>query len=98
LFEAVEHQPTDQRASLRELVADMQAGKVDRSLILDSNPVYDAPGFAARLKRVPLSIALTSTSERNQQRNNMDRAMTHEWETWSDARAYNVAHSMSASG
>ncbi len=41
-------------ASLRELVADMDAGKVEVLLILGGNPVYTAPadlGFARRVSR-----------------------------------------------
>jgi MoCo/4Fe-4S cofactor protein with predicted Tat translocation signal len=88
LFEPVEHEPTDQGASLRELVADMQAGKVQRLLILDSNPVYDAPGFAEALKRVRFSLALTTTPDETSNATTWAVPMMHEWETWSDARAY----------
>ena len=41
--------------TLGELVGDMAAGKVDLLVILDGNPVYDAPvdlGFADQLKKV----------------------------------------------
>ena len=43
--------PSDQLDSLRQLVADMNAGKVDTLLILGGNPVYSAPAdldFAGR--------------------------------------------------
>lgn len=45
--------------SLRELVADMNAGRVRSLLILDANPVYDAPGaleFAQALAKVPVAM------------------------------------------
>jgi molybdopterin-containing oxidoreductase family iron-sulfur binding subunit len=45
--------------SLRALAEDMAAGRVRRLLILDANPVYDAPAdipFAALLARVPVSV------------------------------------------
>ena len=38
-----EAEPVDQLESLRELVADMNAGKVELLLILGGNPVYTAP-------------------------------------------------------
>ena len=45
----VEAKPMDQLAALKELVSDMNAGKVDMLLIVGSNPVYDAPqDFAFR--------------------------------------------------
>ncbi len=51
----IEGNPADQIDSLRELVADMNAGKVDTLLILEGNPVYSAPAdldFAGALKKV----------------------------------------------
>ena len=51
----LEVQSTDQIASLRELVNDMDAGNVDVLLILGGNPVYNAPqdfDFRSRLRRV----------------------------------------------
>ena len=39
LIEPVAHRPVEQGASLSELVADMQAGKVASLLIIDSNPM-----------------------------------------------------------
>ena len=52
----VEAEPVDQLESLRELVADMDAGKVDLLVILGGNPVYTAPAdldFADALGKVP---------------------------------------------
>ncbi|HKV38644.1 MAG TPA: TAT-variant-translocated molybdopterin oxidoreductase, partial [Blastocatellia bacterium] len=53
----LEARPVDQVASLRELVADMNSGKVDLLLIVGGNPVYNAPAdldFAGALTKVPL--------------------------------------------
>ena len=36
----------------------MQAGRVTTLLVIDSNPVFTAPGFAEALARVPLSMTL----------------------------------------
>ena len=46
----VEARPIDQMGSLRELVADMQAGLVDFLVILGGNPVYQAPAELALLR------------------------------------------------
>ena len=52
--EPVEANPVNQLESLRELCADMDAGKVDTLLILGGNPVYDTPhdfDFASKLRQ-----------------------------------------------
>jgi molybdopterin-containing oxidoreductase family iron-sulfur binding subunit len=41
--ETAEAEPTDQVQSLRNLVDDMTAGRVDALIILGGNPVYTAP-------------------------------------------------------
>ena len=48
-------------ASLRDLVADMTAGKVDVLVVISANPVYSAPAdlhFAAALDKVQLRVHL----------------------------------------
>ena len=55
----VEVKPQDQTAALKELVGEMNAGKVDMLLIMGSNPVYDAPadfGFADAMDKVQLRV------------------------------------------
>ena len=91
LVAPVAHALIDQAASLRELVDDMRMGKVTTLLIIDSNPVYAAPealDFAAALKRVPFSLALTQAPSETSGATVWAVPMTHPWETWSDARAY----------
>ncbi|HEV2687896.1 MAG TPA: TAT-variant-translocated molybdopterin oxidoreductase, partial [Bryobacteraceae bacterium] len=54
--DSIEGNPVDQQQSLIDLVADMNAGKVDSLLIVGGNPVYATPvdlNFAAALKKVP---------------------------------------------
>ncbi len=85
------HSPIDQAASLNALVEEMRAGKVTTLLIIDSNPVYTAPGslgFADALKRVDFSLALTVAPNETSQATVWAVPMAHVWETWSDARAY----------
>jgi MoCo/4Fe-4S cofactor protein with predicted Tat translocation signal len=91
LIEPAAHAPEDQATSLRDLVEDMRAGKVTTLLIIDSNPVFAAPGvlgFAEALPRVAFSVALSPTPDETFSAATWAVPMTHPWETWSDARAY----------
>jgi molybdopterin-containing oxidoreductase family iron-sulfur binding subunit len=91
LIEPVAHASEDQGVSLRDLVADMRAGKVTTLLIVDSNPVFAAPGalgFAEALQRVGFSVALSPTPDETFGAATWAIPMTHPWETWGDARAY----------
>ncbi|MGH7880753.1 MAG: 4Fe-4S dicluster domain-containing protein, partial [Candidatus Binataceae bacterium] len=91
LIAPVAHAAGGHAASLAELVDDMHAGKVSTLLIMDSNPVYAAPGalgFAEALKRVDFSLALSPAPNETSQATVWGIPMVHSWETWSDARAY----------
>src|SRR5262249_10334213 len=58
---SVEVQPVDPIASLRELVADIDAGRVALLVIAGTNPVYTAPvdfDFAAKMEKVGLRVHL----------------------------------------
>jgi len=91
LIEPVAHEPIDQGVALRALIGAMQAGQVTDLLIIDSNPVFTAPaawGFADALKRVPFSVALAAGTDETARSTTWFVPKTHEWETWSDARAY----------
>ncbi|MGH6847979.1 MAG: TAT-variant-translocated molybdopterin oxidoreductase [Methylocella sp.] len=91
LIAPVAHTAGGQAASLAELMDDMHAGKVSSLLIMDSNPVYAAPGtlgFAEALKRVDFSLALSPVPNETSQATVWSVPMAHVWETWSDARAY----------
>jgi len=89
----VDANPVNQTESIKELVADMNAGKVGLLVILGGNPVYDAPAdlqFGEVLKsgKVPLRIHhglyQNETAELCQWHINA----AHELESWGDARAY----------
>ncbi len=41
--DSIEANPVDQTASLKDLIADLDAGQVDLLLILGGNPVFNAP-------------------------------------------------------
>jgi Fe-S-cluster-containing dehydrogenase component len=76
--------------SLPELVRDMQAGAVDRLLILDSNPVYDAPslGFEAALAKVPFSAHAGLYRDETARACVWHLPLSHVYEQWSDALAH----------
>jgi MoCo/4Fe-4S cofactor protein with predicted Tat translocation signal len=89
----VDANPVNQTESLKELVADIQAGKVDLLIILGGNPAYDAPAdlhFTEVLKsnkaplRVHLGLYQNETADLCQWHVNA----AHELESWGDARAY----------
>jgi MoCo/4Fe-4S cofactor protein with predicted Tat translocation signal len=89
----VDANPINQVESIKDLVADMQGGKVDLLIILGGNPAYDAPAdlnFADALKsgktplRVHYGLYQNETAELCQWHVNA----THELEAWGDARAY----------
>ncbi len=89
----VDANPINQTDSIKDLVADMRAGKVDMLFILGGNPAYDAPAdlnFADALKntgiltRVRLGLYQDETSELCQWHVNE----AHYLEAWGDARAH----------
>ena len=89
----IDANPVNQTESIKDLVADMRAGKVDLLVILGGNPVYDAPAdlnFADALtnSKIPLRVHhglyQNETAELCQWHVNE----THELESWGDARAY----------
>jgi molybdopterin-containing oxidoreductase family iron-sulfur binding subunit len=86
--------PSGSAQPLAELVADMAAGNVDTLVMIDTNPVYSAPAdldFAAALARVPFSAALNLYPDETAQASTWLVPKSHEYETWSDALAFNGA-------
>src|SRR6202034_3341834 len=54
-------------------------------------PVFSAPtawGFADALKRVPFSLSLAQSVDETARSTTWFVPRAHDWETWSDARAY----------
>jgi MoCo/4Fe-4S cofactor protein with predicted Tat translocation signal len=89
--EPVEANPANHLESLRELCADMDAGKVDTLLILGVNPVYTAPhdwDFTAKLKKVSTAIHLSSHFDETSEYCHWHIAESHFLETWGDVRAF----------
>ena len=84
--------PSDQIEDLKGLVADMNAGKVDWLIILNSNPIYEAPvdlGFNDNLLGKAKIIAhLGSHYDETGHLAHWHIPAAHYLESWSDARAY----------
>ncbi len=85
--------PVNQTDSIKDLVADMNGGKVDLLIILGGNPAYDAPAdlnFADALKsgKVPLRVHYGLYQNETAELCQWHVDQTHELEAWGDARAY----------
>jgi MoCo/4Fe-4S cofactor protein with predicted Tat translocation signal len=89
--EPVEAEPVDQVQSLKDLVADMNAGRVDVLLIVGGNPVYAAPvdlGFAEAMNHVTLRVQLSLYDDETTALCHWHVPEAHFLEGWSDGRAY----------
>jgi MoCo/4Fe-4S cofactor protein with predicted Tat translocation signal len=97
--EPVEAHPVNNLESLRELCADIDAGKVETLLIVGINPVYTAPhdfDFAAKIKfdemkkskPVKNTIYVGSHFDETAELCDWHVAESHYLETWGDARAF----------
>ena len=91
--EAVDANPVNRNESLKSLVDDMRAGKVDLLVILSGNPAYDAPAeidFASVLKSNSVGLKVFLGSHRNETAELCQWHIpeAHYLESWSDARAY----------
>ena len=89
--EPVETRPADQLGSLRELVADMEAGRVEMLIVLGGNPVYGSPAdldFAAKLDHVPFRVHLGAEHNETSQWCHWHVPEAHALEAWGDTRAH----------
>ncbi len=84
--------PSDQLGDFKALVADLNAGKVDWLVILNANPIYDAPAdldFARRaFNKAKIVAHLGSHYDETGQQSHWHIPAAHYLESWSDARAY----------
>ena len=91
-IEPVEADPVDQVQSIRELVADMNAGRVELLVMLDGvNPVYTAPAdlrFADALQKVRLRVHHGLYQDETADYCHWHVNATHELESWGDARSF----------
>jgi molybdopterin-containing oxidoreductase family iron-sulfur binding subunit len=89
----VDANPVNQTDSIKDLVADMRAGKVDMLFIMGGNPAYDAPadlGFADALKNtsIPMRVHLGLYQDETAEFCHWHVNEAHYLESWGDARAY----------
>jgi MoCo/4Fe-4S cofactor protein with predicted Tat translocation signal len=95
----IEAQPVDQVASLRELVGDIEAGRVEMLVIVGGNPVYNAPVDLALTKerldkiRTPdgkegMRIHLSLYDDETSELCHWHIPETHFLEAWGDTRAH----------
>jgi MoCo/4Fe-4S cofactor protein with predicted Tat translocation signal len=83
--------PADSIADLKGLIADLNAGKVDWLIILNSNPVYDAPAdlyFKDALGKAKMSVHLGSHVEETGAEAIWHIPAAHYLESWSDVPSY----------
>ena len=83
--------PSDQLGDFKALVADLNAGKVDWLVILNANPIYDAPAdlnFADAFNKANIVAHLGSHYDETGHEAHWHIPAAHYLESWSDARAY----------
>ena len=83
--------PSDQLGDFKALVADLNAGKVDWLVILNANPIYDAPAdlnFADAFNKANIVAHLGSHYDETGQQSHWHIPAAHYLESWSDARSY----------
>jgi len=89
--DSVQPVPSSQNEDLKALVADLNAGKVDWLVILDSNPVYATPSdlnFKTALGNAKTSVHLASHVDETGAETIWHIPGAHYLETWSDVRSY----------
>ena len=90
--EAVPPDQVSQVASMNELVADMNAGRVELLLMLGGvNPVYTAPsdlGFTQAFQKVPLRVHHGLYENETSEYCQWHVPAAHELESWGDARSF----------
>jgi molybdopterin-containing oxidoreductase family iron-sulfur binding subunit len=82
---------SDQITDIKYLVADLNAGRVDWLVILNANPIYNAPAdleFAAAFDKAKTTVHLGSHVDETGQIAQWHIPAAHYLESWSDARAY----------
>jgi molybdopterin-containing oxidoreductase family iron-sulfur binding subunit len=90
-IEPIEANPVNQAESMRELAADMQAGRVSVLLIVGGNPVYTAPvdlNFGELLRNIEFTVHLSLYNDETSALCKWHIPEAHYLESWGDARAY----------
>jgi MoCo/4Fe-4S cofactor protein with predicted Tat translocation signal len=90
-IDPVEVDPVEHGQSIRELIADMNAGKVETLIMIGGNPVFNAPvdlDFHGAMDKVKLRIQFSSYKNETTDHVHWHVPETHYLEAWSDGRAY----------
>ena len=77
--------------SLRNLAADLHAGRAETLIVIGANPAYDAAGelaLADAIGTAPFSVHLGAYRDETAARCTWHLPMTHVLESWSDIRAF----------
>lgn len=88
--DSVEVSPAIKQDQLRELVGEMNAGKVELLVMSNVNPIYDAPGdvdFYSAMMKVPYRVHHGLYQDETAQFCQWHVNATHYLEQWGDARA-----------
>jgi molybdopterin-containing oxidoreductase family iron-sulfur binding subunit len=83
--------PSDQLGDFKALVADLNADKVDWLVILNANPIYDAPAdleFPTAFNKAKIVAHLGSHYDETGHLSHWHAPAAHYLEYWSDVRAY----------
>jgi molybdopterin-containing oxidoreductase family iron-sulfur binding subunit len=83
--------PSDQVGDFKALVSDLNAGKVQWLVILNSNPIYNAPAdfeFASAFNKAKTVAHIGSHLDETGQISHWHIPAAHPLEMWSDARSY----------
>ncbi|MGI8469295.1 MAG: 4Fe-4S dicluster domain-containing protein [Pyrinomonadaceae bacterium] len=89
--EPVAANSVNQLESLREIVGDIDAGRVEMLIIIGGNPAYNSPAdfhFSESLQKVAWRVALSLYNDETSALCNWNIPAAHELETWSDTRAF----------
>jgi len=89
--EPIEVNPVNQTESLRDLMNDLNAGRVDLLLVLGGNPSYDAPAdfdFATAFQKAKLRVHSGLYNDETAEFSHWHVPAAHFLESWSDARAF----------
>ena len=91
ITDPVEVMPVHQLESMRQLVKDIDTGAVKALIMIDGNPVFDAPAdfnFAHVLTKVPFRAHMSLYYDETSMLCHWHIPETHYLEAWSDARGH----------
>ena len=90
-IDPIEVDPVEHGQSIRDLVVEMNSGKVDVLVIVGGNPAYDAPadlGFVQAMDKVKTNVQLSLARNETSDHVHWHVPEAHYLESWGDARSY----------